>query len=146
MDRINRGLIDWLGFETAYIEFDANPRLYGGAGYSFRKLIKLAVDSYVGFSNAPLYFFGYLGVIISVLSFLLGITVFIEQIILGDPLAWNFTGTAMLAILIIFLVGLMLTSQGILSLYVSLTYSQSKGRPLYVIDYDSSIGITKDHV
>ncbi len=144
VDRINRGLIDWLGFKTDYIEFNANPRLYGGAGYSLRKLIKLAIDSYVGFSNAPLYFFGYLGAIISVLSFLLGITVFIEQLILGDPLAWKFTGTAMLAILIIFLVGIMLTSQGIMSLYVSLTYAQSKNRPLYVIDYDNSIGIEKN--
>jgi dolichol-phosphate mannosyltransferase len=144
VDRINRGLIDWLGFKTDYIEFDANPRIYGGAGYNFRKLIKLAIDSYVGFSNAPLYFFGYLGAVISVLSFLLGVIVFIEQVILGDPLAWKFTGTAMLAILIIFLVGLMLTSQGIMSLYVSLTYAQSKGRPLYVIDYDNSIGIIKE--
>lgn len=143
-DRITRGLIDWLGFKTSYIKFTAKPREHGNAGYSFHKLVKLAIDSYVGFSNTPLYFFGYLGVTISTLSFILGLAVFIEQLLLGDPLSWKFTGTAMLAILIIFLVGIVLTAQGILAIYVSLMHNQTKQRPLYVVDFDNSVGIGKD--
>ena len=143
-DRITRGLIDWLGFKTSYIEFKAKPRQQGKSTYSFHKLVKLALDSYVGFSNTPLYFFGYLGAAISTLSFIFGLVIFIEQPILGDPLSWKFTGTAMLAILIIFLVGIVLTAQGILAVYVSLMHNQTKQRPLYVVDFDNS-DLGKDH-
>ena len=143
-DRITRGLIDWLGFKTSYIDFKAKPRQQGKATYSFHKLVKLALDSYVGFSNTPLYFFGYLGATISTLSFILGIAILIEQPILGDPLSWKFTGTAMLAILIIFLVGIVLTAQGILAVYVSLMHNQTKQRPLYVVDFANS-ALGKDH-
>jgi len=143
-DRITRGLIDWLGFKTDYIAFSAKARQHGSAGYSIHKLVKLALNSYVGFSNTPLYFFGYLGASISALSFILGVAIFIEQLILGDPLSWKFTGTAMLAILIIFLVGIVLMAQGILAVYVSLMHNQTKQRPLFVVDVDNS-SIENDH-
>jgi dolichol-phosphate mannosyltransferase len=143
-DRITRGLIDWLGFKTSYISFKAKARQHGNAGYSFHKLVRLALNSYVGFSNTPLYFFGYLGTAISALSFILGLAIFIEQLLLGDPLSWKFTGTAMLAILIIFLVGIVLTAQGILAVYVSLMHNQTKQRPLFVVDVDNS-SLGKDH-
>jgi dolichol-phosphate mannosyltransferase len=143
-DRITRGLIDWLGFKTSYIEFKANPRQHGSPSYSIHKLVKLALNSYVGFSNTPLYFFGYLGAGISTLSFILGLAIFIEQLILGDPLSWKFTGTAMLAILIIFLVGIVLMAQGILAVYVSLMHNQTKQRPLFVVDVDNS-SLENDH-
>ncbi len=144
-DRITRGLIDWLGFKTSYIKFNAKPRAQGSASYSFNKLVKLAINSYVGFSNTPLYFFGYLGVVISALSFILGLAIFIEQLLLGDPLSWKFTGTAMLAILTIFLVGIVLTAQGILAVYVSLMHNQTKQRPLYVVDFENSIGLARNN-
>lgn len=140
-NRITRGLIDWLGFEPNYIHFKAKTRLAGRASYSSRKLINLATNSFVSLSPKPLYLFGYLGILITLGAFLLGISVFIEQLILNDPLHWKFTGTAMLGILILFLVGIVLMSQGILSLYISHIHSQSKARPLYVVDYDKSVGI-----
>lgn len=143
--RITRGLIDWLGFKRQFVYFETKPRLIGTAGYSHRKLLGLAANSFVSLSPAPLYVFGYLGVLISATSFILGSAVFIEQLLLSDPLNWNFSGTAMLVILIIFLVGVVLMSQGILSLYVSHIHTQSKQRPLYVIDYSKSAGILNLH-
>ncbi len=140
-DRITRGLIDWLGFKRQIIVFRPQPRQHGQAAYSQRKLMILAVNSFVSLTRTPLYLFGYLGLIITTLSFVLGVTVFFEQLILNDPLNWGFTGTAMLGILILFLVGIILLSQGILSLYISLLHNQSKQRPLYVIDYKASVGI-----
>jgi len=98
----------------------------------------------VSLSPTPLYLFGYLGIMITVLALLLGIAIIIEQLLLGDPLHWHFTGTAMLGILILFLVGIVLLSQGILSLYISHIHNQSKQRPLYVIDYEASAGLTKN--
>lgn len=143
-DRITRGLIDWLGFKRSYIKFNAKHRESGSPSYGFNKLIGLAVNSVASLTPKPLYMFGYLGVFITLMSLLLGISVFIEQLLLGDPLGWKFTGTAMLGILLLFMTGIILMSQGILSLYISHIHNQSKGRPLYVIDYKKSVGIDKE--
>jgi glycosyltransferase involved in cell wall biosynthesis len=133
-NRITRGLIDWLGFERTYIDFVPNDRVGGQPGYSQRKLIQLAMNSVVSLSPRPLYLLGYLGVILTILALVVGIAVFIEQILLRDPLAWKFTGTAMLGILLLFFVGIILVSQGILAIYISHIHTESKRRPLYVID------------
>ena len=142
-DRITRGLIDWLGFKREFIPVNRLARTAGTPGYQLKSLVKLATNSFVSLSSTPLYLFGYIGAIITSLSFLVGLTVFIEQVILRDPWHWQFTGSAMLGILILFLVGIILISQGIISLYISHMHSQTKGRPLYVIDYKGSAGITK---
>ena len=142
-DRITRGLIDWLGFDRTFIYFDELSRGYGSASYTTRQLTRLAVNSFVSLSPVPLYIFGYTGVIITSLSGILGTAVFIEQVLLRDPMNWKFTGTAMLGILILFLVGILLTSQGIVSLYISHIHNQSKRRPLYVINHKNSLDINK---
>jgi glycosyltransferase involved in cell wall biosynthesis len=141
--RITRGLIDWLGFNRELIYFSANAREHGSASYGRKKLIKLAADSFASLTPAPLYLFGYLGIFITIGSFFLGTAILLEQIIFNDPWHWKFTGTAMLGILILFLVGIILMSQGILSLYISHIHNESKQRPLYVIDYSASAGIDK---
>jgi dolichol-phosphate mannosyltransferase len=143
-DRITRGLIDWLGFDRTIIYFDVLNRGFGRASYNSRQLVRLAVNSFVSLSPVPLYIFGYTGVAITSLSGLLGLVVIIEQVLLGDPLSWKFTGTAMLGILILFLVGILLTSQGIVSLYISHIHNQSKRRPLFVINHKNSVDVDKD--
>lgn len=144
-DRITRGLIDWLGYERQYVYFKANPRQTATPGYGFRKLTKLAINSFVSLSPTPLYLFGYLGVVITGGSLLLGLSILIEQLLLGDPLGWDFTGTAMLSVLMLFLIGIVLMSQGILSLYISHMHTQTKQRPIYVINQKRSINISKDN-
>ena len=142
---MTRALIDWLGFKRHYIDFTANARAEGSAGYSHRKLIVLATNSFVSLTTMPLYICGYLGIFITSTAFVLGATVIIEQLLLGDPFNWNFTGTAMLSVMLVFLVGIVLLSQGVLALYISHIHRQSKQRPLYVIDYADSVGIDTDN-
>jgi dolichol-phosphate mannosyltransferase len=139
--RITRGLIDWLGFKRDYIYFDAPARMAGEASYKTRQLIKLAMNSFVSLSLAPLFFFGWIGIAITSLSLLSGIFILVEQFALDDPLNLNFTGSALLGILISFLIGLVLTSQGIIAVYLSHVHGQSQERPLFVIDSAHSIGI-----
>ena len=139
--RLTRSLIDWLGFRREVIYFEAGIRADGSSSYSRQQLMRLAANNFVSLSAKPLYLFGYLGVLITLGALLLGTAVLLEQVILGDPWHWKFTGTAMLGILTLFLVGIVLLSQGILSLYISHIHNQSKGRPLYVIDYSGSAGI-----
>ncbi len=145
-DRMTRALIDWLGFTRHYIHFEATARTEGAAGYSRRKLIALATNSFVSLTTLPLYIFGYLGLLITTLALVLGGTVLVEQLLLGDPLSWDFTGTAMLSIMLVFLVGIVLLSQGVLALYISHIHRQSKQRPLYIVDYTQSAGIDEDNL
>lgn len=139
--RITRGLIDWLGFKRDYIYFNAPARLAGTASYSSTKLIGLAVNSFISLSLRPLFMLAWGGFLITFFSFAAGVFMLIEQFLLGDPLGLNFTGAALLGIFISFLVGLVLTSQGVLAIYLSHIHTHTQGRPLFVVDHSRSIGI-----
>lgn len=142
-NRITRGLIDWLGFQRDYVEFDAPPRLAGAASYTVSKLTRLALNSFTTLSLRPLFFFGYIGLFITLAAIVVGLFVFTEQILLGDPLGLNFSGSAMLSIFVSFLVGIVLMSQGIMALYLSHIHTQTQLRPLFVIDASRSINLDK---
>lgn len=136
--RMTRALLDWIGYEKTYIQFVAKDRMNGEATYSTKKLVNLAFNSFVSLSLFPLYLSGYIGIFITPLSFFFGVFVLVEQYLLGDPLSLNITGSASLGILVVFLVGIILLSQGLLALYVSRIYDEVKKRPLFVIDESSS--------
>lgn len=136
-NRVTRALIDWLGFNCVNIEFKANAREHGSPSYSFKKLLQLAFNGFISLSFAPLYMSGYLGVFITLSSFLAGIGVFIESYLLNDPWNLNITGTALLAIFIMFLVGILLIGQGLLAVYVARIYTETQNRPLYIVKNDT---------
>jgi len=136
--RITRGLIDWMGYRREYIHYVYGNRLAGKPSYNFRKLFSLAIDSFVSMSTTPLVLFGWFGAVITFLSGLLGLFVVVQQFILGDPMGLNWTGATCLAIFITFLVGLLLISQAITSLYISHIHAETQGRPLYIIDRKQS--------
>jgi len=131
--RITRGLIDWLGFRRSYIRFEAPPRLHGKATYSFKKLFKLAIDTFTAHSLAPLKFAGYLGLTILIVSGPLGLYIVYDKYIADSMSGFNFTGTALLAVIILFLVGIILGALGLISLYVARIHEEVMGRPLYVV-------------
>ena len=137
--RITRGLIDWVGFREDFIEFHAKERMAGEASYNVSKLIKLAMNSFVSLSLTPLYFSGWAGLVITPVAFLVGTVVVIEQLLMGDPLGWDFTGTAMLGLLLLFFVGILLISQGLTALYISHIHTETQNRPLYVVDEKHSV-------
>lgn len=138
--RITRGLIDWLGYPREYIKFKAKPRLNDQAGYSYKKLVKLAVDSVVSMSKSPLYISAWLGVIVLPISTLIGLVMAVDAA-LGDPLKFNAKGSAYIVVLLLFLVGVLLVSQGIIGLYLSHIHTETQNRPLYIIDTENSTGI-----
>lgn len=129
-NRMTRALIDWLGFRREYVYFDANPRIHGEAGYSFWKLVRLAFNSIVSFSLFPLRIAGYMGIIITFLAGILGIFIFITRYVTG---ALYFSGPAILAVIILFLIGIVLVCLGLIALYIANIQVEVMGRPLYVI-------------
>lgn len=136
-NRVSRNLIDWLGFKKDTIPFDALARHAGKASYSYKKLVKLAIDGAIKHSTRPLKLIGILGLIISSVSLFLIIFLSIEQYLLSDPLSLAITGTAFLAIFLSFLVGIVLTCQGLLALYVENVYYETQNRPLYIISEEN---------
>lgn len=132
-NRITRGLVDWLGFKRAYVHFEAGERLRGERSYTLRKLIALAVNSFTTYSLVPLKLAGYLGVFILATATPTGIIMYVERYVLNDPLNWEIRGTAMLAILLVMLVGLMLACLGLISLYIANIHAEVTNRPLYIV-------------
>jgi dolichol-phosphate mannosyltransferase len=132
-NRMTRALIAWLGFKREYVYFNANERLDGVAKYNFLKLFRLAMGSFVSMSLLPLKLAGYLGVLIVFCSGALGLYILIGKYIFHFVGASSFSGPAQLAILIIFLVGIILMSLGLIALYIANIHGEVAGRPLYVI-------------
>jgi dolichol-phosphate mannosyltransferase len=132
-NRITRGLIDWSGFDRRYIYFEAPPRLHGEAGYSYKKLFGLAVNSFAAYSLLPLKIGGWIGWLILIISTVLGGFVVVQEYIFGDPLQLNVSGTAMLALMLLFLVGLVLICLGFIALYIARIHEEVINRPLYIV-------------
>lgn len=132
-NRMTRALIDWLGFKRSYINFDANERINGDASYSFWKLFKLAINSFISLSLFPLKLAGNLGIGITLVSGIAGLYIFFGKYLFRWHFASTFSDAENLAILLLFLVGIILMSIGLIALYIANIHSEVIGRPMYVI-------------
>jgi polyisoprenyl-phosphate glycosyltransferase len=128
--RFVRGMVGWLGFREAEVQYERQPRAAGETKYPFTKMLQLAADAAVSFSMAPLrmtYLFAasLSGAILSYLIYV-GIKVlfFHEQPVRG----W-----ASLLLAVMGFGALILICLGILGEYVGRIYEQVKARPLYLI-------------
>jgi polyisoprenyl-phosphate glycosyltransferase len=131
-NRINRGLIDWLGFHRDYVHFVAPLRLHGEASYTFKKLVALAINSFTAYSMLPLRLAGYMGVMILLVSAPAIIFIVIEKHIMDDPFGLHITGAATLAVILLFLVGVILACLGLVALYIAHIHAEVVNRPLYI--------------
>ena len=98
------------------------------------------MDSIISLSVSPLYIVAYIGGIVLPVSVLVGLFMVLDAIV-GDPFNLNSTGTAYIVVLLLFLVGVLLVSQGIIGLYLSHIHTETQNRPLYIVDEDRSIGL-----
>lgn len=130
--RITRSLIDWLGFRRAYVPFVAAER-EGENRYNYPKLISLAASGIVGHSRLPLLLAGYIGIPITLFAGVFGLFIIVEQFLLGDPLQIAASGASMLAILTLFLTGIMLSCIGLVAVYIGAIQEEVVRRPLYVL-------------
>ncbi|HSX15607.1 MAG TPA: glycosyltransferase family 2 protein [Candidatus Saccharimonadales bacterium] len=138
-NRVTRGLIDWLGYERAYVPYTENLRRHGTATYSYSKLFKHALDWAISLSISPLYITAYIGAVVLPVATLLGLGM-LTNFALGDPLNLHATGGAYLLVVALFLIGLLMVSQGIIGLYLSHIHTETQQRPLYVIDQTNPEG------
>jgi glycosyltransferase involved in cell wall biosynthesis len=132
-NRITRGLIDWLGFDREYIYFEQQPRKFGTPSYTFRKLVTLAMNSFTAYSLLPLRLAGYIGAAILAVSIPGGLFLYLERYAFNDYLHLGTNGTTMLGVMTVFMVGLVLTCLGLMSLYIAHIHAEVTNRPLYVV-------------
>ncbi len=134
--RFVRGLRAYAGFKQIGISYEREARHAGEAKYTFRKLVKLALDGIFDFSTFPLRLATYLGFVIAIPSFLAGIFFIVHRIFDFKVLGYSPTdtpGLASLAVGMFFLGGVMLLIMGILGEYLGRIYYEVKQRPFYIV-------------
>ncbi len=124
-----RGIFSWMGFKNTTLEFDAPRRMHGKTKYSFGKMLKLALKGTTSFSFKPLRVALFIGTIISILAFGFGIFALIEYYNGHTVPGW-----ASIIIAVMFLGGTQLLAIGLLGEYIAGLFTESKKRPLYLID------------
>jgi dolichol-phosphate mannosyltransferase len=127
-DLFYRGLVKWIGFKQISLAYQPAQRLSGETKYSIKKMISFGLKGFTSFSTKPLYFAAYLGMIFSLLS-----TLSIPYIIHAFYTGSQVPGWASVIAAIVFFGGLNLMILGIIGVYLSKLFIQSKSRPHYII-------------
>lgn len=128
------GLVDWMGFPTTSIEVKHEIRFTGKSTYTFSKLWKLASETIIAYSDKPLRLSVNLGFLISLLSFIYGIYIFLRAIIYGSVV----TGWSSLIVSLYFLGGIIIYNLGIIGIYLGKSFDEAKKRPLYLVKNSTS--------
>jgi dolichol-phosphate mannosyltransferase len=129
-DRFVRGMVSWLGFSQAAVEYRRAPRLAGVTKFSLFKMVKFALDGIFSFSILPLRLATWTGFAASGLA-ILGIIIVLLDRFLGVPGLVKGWSSAIIAQL--FIGGVQLICVGIIGEYVGRIYGESKRRPLYIV-------------
>jgi polyisoprenyl-phosphate glycosyltransferase len=135
-DRFVRGMFAWLGFRQTEVAFHRLPRLAGATKYPFWRMLRLAVNGALGFSEAPLRLAIWCGLAVSVLAMLYGLYV-MGLWLVDSPLVAGWSSTI---VVISFLCGVNMLMTGIMGLYVGRIHAEVKRRPLYVVSQKVGFG------
>ena len=127
-NRFSKGLFNWVGFKTKWIEYKNVERAEGETKWSFWKLFKYSINGIVAFSSLPLYICSLLGIIMCAVSFLAIIFIIVRQLLFGGSVA----GWPSLVCIIVLIGGLLMLGIGILGFYLSKIYLEVKNRPIYI--------------
>ena len=125
-----RGQISWIGFKQTYIEYDRDARYAGKTGYTFRKMIRLALDGITSFSNLPLKFATFAGFFVSGIAFIMILYALYSRFISKDYVP----GWTSLMLAVLFIGGVQLICIGIIGEYISRMSSNVRNRPLYIVN------------
>lgn len=126
-----RGLFSWVGYKQIPIEYERKERFAGKTKYPLKKMLKLAIDGIISFSNKPLKILGVIGIFSIIISFGILVYSLISYLFKLNNLTAGWTS---LMVTITFFSGVQLLSIWLMSEYISRIYDESKGRPQYIID------------
>lgn len=121
---------NWVGYNSTSIPVEHAERDSGESSYNLSKLLSLAFNTILSFSNKPLKLFVKFGVLISTLSFLIGLYN-IYKVLNGEIIVLGYTS---IIVSIWFLSGIIITTIGITGIYIGKIFDQTKNRPVFIID------------
>jgi glycosyltransferase involved in cell wall biosynthesis len=129
-NRLTFGLIAWSGFRETQVPYHRPSRTAGSTSWTFGRMVKSAIDTFISFSFLPIRAISYFGLVVSVLSFLFGFYVLANKLFFGTHVeGWT---SVMLAVLV--LSGVQLVMIGVLGEYLWRILEESRGRPLYLVE------------
>jgi dolichol-phosphate mannosyltransferase len=120
----------WVGFKKAYLPVVHAARKEGTSSYSLKKLLELAFNNMIAFSDKPLRIAIKLGLSISLLALLIGIFYLYKY--LNNEIV--VMGYASLIVSLWFLSGMIIFILGVVGIYIGKTFERVKERPIYIID------------
>lgn len=128
-NRFSKGIFQWVGFETKWLEYENIGRQKGESSWSFWELFKYSIEGIVSFTTAPLHIATITGIFFSIIAFLAIIVIVIKTLLFGEHVeGWPSTVS-----IILFLSGIQLFAAGIIGEYLAKIYLESKKRPIYII-------------
>jgi len=125
--RYTKGMYSWIGFNKKEILFNQDARCAGSSKWNYVKLSELAIEGITSFSISPLRISSLVGVMVSLSAFIYMIYVFIQALLVGDPVK----GYPTMMVVILFLGGFQLLSMGIIGEYLGRIFMETKNRPPY---------------
>ena len=128
-NRFSKGIFGWVGFHTEWLEFEHEDRCAGTSKWPLRKLLAYSVDGITGFSVAPLSLASVMGVLFFLISMILIVFIIVRTLLFGDPVA----GWPSMACILFLVSGVQLFCTGIVGIYLSKTYLETKHRPIYLL-------------
>lgn len=126
-----RGLVAYVGFKQAFIEYDRDPRFAGVGNYNrLTGSLKIGLNGLISFSSKPLFIMSICGFILAGLSFALGAW-YVFQKLIGVDLT---PGLSTTVLIITFFAGVQLLGLGLIGEYVGRIYDEVKRRPMFIVD------------
>lgn len=128
-NRFSKGIFQWVGFETKWIDYENVERVAGDSTWSVWQLFKYSIEAIIAFTTVPLSISIVLGVLISVFAFIYLAFIIVKYLLYSDPVQ----GFATIMCAILLLGGIQLLSIGILGRYLENTYKETKNRPIFIV-------------
>ena len=132
-DRFTRGLISWMGFKQAQVEYTSPNRFSGKTKYSIFKMFRFAADGITSFSAKPLRISFFAGLIVSFAGLLYAIYAVIQYF--GGK---TIPGWTSILVSVLIIGGIQLISIGIIGEYLARVFNEAKNRPMYLVKQYSS--------
>lgn len=128
-NRFSKGIYSWVGFRTKWLSYENRERASGKSKWSFSRLFTYGMDGILAYSTVPLLFTSVLGVIFFVIALCALVFIVVRALLFGDPVA----GWPSLVSIVLLLGSLQLLGIGIMGLYISKMYLETKKRQIYIV-------------
>ncbi|MBX9810888.1 MAG: glycosyltransferase family 2 protein [Burkholderiales bacterium] len=126
-----RGLVAYVGFRQAFIEYDRDERFAGTGNYNrLTGSLKIGLNGLISFSSKPLQLMSLAGFGLAGFSFLLGAWYLLQKL-LGVELT---PGLPTTVLVVTFFSGVQLLGLGLIGEYIGRIYDEVKRRPMYIVD------------